>query len=1113
MVTSSLSDPQETAIKENSDPNVLQNSSTIELESLPAEESCIFCDKKSKRVGSKRQFCRPLSDEMKEKIIKYNDKTILEKIHSSHLLFYHPLCYTNYSKKIIMKNEKQTNITDWHKRRELHKTAFELLSTFIKTDIIEKQQIFLLDELYAEYQSILYELNNCTEDSFVNFTSQHLHEKLSCNFGDCVVVTYSESLHKHIVYRKDIDVKVLVNHILQKIEQKSQIRKAAYEIRKSIMALETKKNPEELTCEHILEGECDIPEELLHFITFLIKGPNKQRSENNEDEIRIRSICEDIIYSTHKGRIKPRKHMKLGLTVKTLTNSRKLLLLLNRLGHSIAYTTAEELETEITYTEFKKNKVIPSGININKTSCTHVAFDNYDRFVETLDGKDTLHDTVGIIYQFKNESENLEVPNITHDSEETEIPTTSTNVRTIRRRRRFDEIPLEVTPYYKKPKVITTLTSLENININTASKENAVVRDLIWMFCLSLMPDITPMWTGFNSQTNIEESSVQIVDYLPQINMSPTSYSVVNETMSLTENIRKQCDQDYIIVTYDLAIAKMAMQVQSEEAPKYDNLIVNLGGFHIQSAFYKALGKFLDCCGVENILIESGVIAAGSINGFISGKHFNRCKRVHTLLSGALQTLHFEMFLKKKILDVDNVRDELSLLLQKQSDPTVEQSLSPALKSIIEEYRKFAELTLHGDHGKTAKYYMMYIFFMNIYFRFSRSIRISDFSLMIETLYEMANLFFIFNHQNYSRWILKYLSNILIIAEQKPQILTDFKKGVFGVKRTNINMSRSPVDLTLEQTVNANAGNTLTGLTHMTNSIGARQRWALSHTIRSKIVTSMMEDAEIFSKEDVTSDLKKCQLEKDVNCLKDLIKAIKKCSNPFDENRASDELFNLSTGRATKEDTANFLLNAFEYGELQKLQFINECNNDPTRFEKTIKQNKIQNFAVEATSKIQKSGEKIIHLKMERDIFGRLLALSLKHQIDIDTCLSFPLAPLPPALSQYNGDMFQTPKSKLATALKNHITITENPENINEDVYLIDGFHLLRTMGTVPQMYGKISGHILQKICNTTAKEIHLIFDIYKTPSIKDPERCKRRTQNTPYQIFGETQSRDTNFF
>ena len=30
---------------------------------------------------------------------------------------------------------------------------------------------------------------------------------------------------------------------------------------------------------------------------------------------------------------------------------------------------------------------------------TGVAFDNFNRFVETLSGKDTLHDTVGIVYQ------------------------------------------------------------------------------------------------------------------------------------------------------------------------------------------------------------------------------------------------------------------------------------------------------------------------------------------------------------------------------------------------------------------------------------------------------------------------------------------------------------------------------------------------------------------------------------------------------------------------------------------------------------------------------------------------------------------------------------------
>lgn len=64
--------------------------------------------------------------------------------------------------------------------------------------------------------------------------------------------------------------------------------------------------------------------------------------------------------------------------------------------------------------------------------------------------------------------------------------------------------------------------------------------------------------------------------------------------------------------------------------------------------------------------------------------------------------------------------------------------------------------------------------------------------------------------------------------------------GTFGVKRTDKPYSRQPVDLTLEQTINADAANKLSGVSHMTNSISARQRWCKSHTLRSTIISHMM---------------------------------------------------------------------------------------------------------------------------------------------------------------------------------------------------------------------------------------------------------------------------------
>ena len=36
---------------------------------------------------------------------------------------------------------------------------------------------------------------------------------------------------------------------------------------------------------------------------------------------------------------------------------------------------------------------------MDANACTGLAFDNYNHFVETSTGKDTLHDTVGMAYQ------------------------------------------------------------------------------------------------------------------------------------------------------------------------------------------------------------------------------------------------------------------------------------------------------------------------------------------------------------------------------------------------------------------------------------------------------------------------------------------------------------------------------------------------------------------------------------------------------------------------------------------------------------------------------------------------------------------------------------------
>ena len=97
-------------------------------------------------------------------------------------------------------------------------------------------------------------------------------------------------------------------------------------------------------------------------------------------------------------------------------------------------------------------------------------------------------------------------------------------------------------------------------------------------------------------------------------------------------------------MNYDLAIAKVAMQLQSEEKLTYDNVFIHLGPFHITCTFFSMLGKYLAELGESHILNETHVIEKGSLKSFLSGKSYNRCKRSHLVTEAAMEILYVQTF-------------------------------------------------------------------------------------------------------------------------------------------------------------------------------------------------------------------------------------------------------------------------------------------------------------------------------------------------------------------------------------------------------------------------------------------------------------------------------------
>ena len=349
-------------------------------------------------------------------------------------------------------------------------------------------------------------------------------------------------------------------------------------------------------------------------------GNDNRKTNSAIKKRRIESIAHDIIYSATGGSIKPSKQLLLGLAVKSMTGSRRLIEILNRLGHSINYHTIEELETELTYSSLVDQWITPHGMSMDPTLCLGVAFDNFDHYVETSSGKNTLHDTVGIAYQdvFPTGDEDIHVPRMTEKK----------TSRKPNNRRSYEAINLTLEPYHKKPKIKSSVflpMADERRRYVPPSLIISRLLDDLWMLSLYLLPDATPMWVDWNSRIkNCEDDVSQKVYYLPQIDLSPTSNTVVIETLKIAQRIAEETKKAEICVTYDLAIAKMALQIQAEESPRFDNTFIFVGAFHTEAAYFNALGTFLAESGGPSILIACDILASRSLKGFITGKHYNR---------------------------------------------------------------------------------------------------------------------------------------------------------------------------------------------------------------------------------------------------------------------------------------------------------------------------------------------------------------------------------------------------------------------------------------------------------------------------------------------------------
>lgn len=119
-------------------------------------------------------------------------------------------------------------------------------------------------------------------------------------------------------------------------------------LRNVILGSESARLQENITLETIQSGTVTTPSLVEKFLQCLAAGSDIRSWKSRAKKRCIHSTADDLMFAMSHGRKISNKHLKLGLAMKSLTESSQVIQMLSHYGHCTNYHMVEELETELT---------------------------------------------------------------------------------------------------------------------------------------------------------------------------------------------------------------------------------------------------------------------------------------------------------------------------------------------------------------------------------------------------------------------------------------------------------------------------------------------------------------------------------------------------------------------------------------------------------------------------------------------------------------------------------------------------------------------------------------------------------------------------------------------
>jgi hypothetical protein len=547
-------------------------------------------------------------------------------------------------------------------------------------------------------------------------------------------------------------------------------------------------------------------------------------------------------------------------------------------------------------------------------------------------------------------------------------------------------------------------------------------------------------WSGYMNYIAREKGFVAKATkyiYGPLIDAPPSHPDTVLTSIMYIEAFMKSHGQRYVHLVVDLQLFKVALQIKWSDPTRWKYLVVRPGGMHTLMSFLGCVGTLMEGSGLEEIL----TIAYKGVSSMLNGKAWPKALRgLRMVVTGLLSDY---------------------VLMGKNTYEAIDEELQSARSS------------------KTACLWIdCLIYPVLLAHMFVRAEREGNYILHMYCMTRMVPYFFAAGHWNYARYITWHL--IEFMTQLDEEALAMFYMGHHVCRHRNGIWNSVFSDQFGEQTY-IRHGKAKGGLVGMTLSPDQLSRWVLSYHICNTVSLAMHdmfhdhEDEDYDVKTDRHKEEGKQRKKLDTADRKKIQQELGRYPHPL-QQRDTDALFNIVNGHVAGEKVN--VHNALAIGECMAADFKGSL---PAGFYNPIHSRVV---TMKTTKKGMKIGDKTIY-DMEK-LYGRLLVISQRRDITLESMLCFELAPLPPAIFDDYGGLRKSAKAQLLHKLAVWFEGSNEPE-----VDVIDGNEMLYHI-TWPKT-GTVQ-NLLQNFTKAVEREhdVIVVFDRYVEGSIKTHERLRR---------------------